>query len=108
MLLCVYLVYERTFSKKENANLTCESCSTIKVVWANYGEQVKRKYPLAISTRNTDCVTTNATSVVENRCNGKTQCLFDVQNRNFLKTTCRESTILLVRYMCMKIPGTFQ
>ena len=91
--------------EETNAAFRCEWCSTIEIIWANYGVQVLRKYPLAISTRNKDCVATNATSVMENKCNGKTQCSFPVQSREFLKKTCGQNTILLVRYTCKPIPG---
>ena len=91
---------EIKFSNGKKANFQCESCSLIEIIWANYGVQVLGQYPLAISSSNKDCVTTNATNVMKEKCNGKTQCSFQVQSSEFLKATCSERTILLVRYKC--------
>jgi hypothetical protein len=69
--------------------------------------QVPGEYPFAISTSSKDCVATNATEVIENKCNGKKQCSFIVKRRDFLESTCEQSTILLVRFKCKSIPGIF-
>ena len=98
-------MYERRFSEGESVNLKCESCKTIENIWANYGVQVPGQYPFAISTSNKDCVATNAISVVQNKCNGKTQCSFVVQSRYFLESTCEQNKTLLVRFRCDSIPG---
>jgi hypothetical protein len=100
-------VYERSFHEGASVNLKCESCKTIEIIWANYGVQVPRQYPFAISTSSKDCVATNAVSVVKNKCNGKTQCSFPVRGRDFLESTCEQNTILLVRFRCKSIPGIF-
>jgi hypothetical protein len=101
-------VYEKRFVNGNSASFKCESCSTIAIIWANYGVQVPNQYPFAISTSSEDCVTTNAKDVVQKKCNGKTQCSFVVKNSDFLKSEsiCKTSLILLVRFKCArKIPG---
>ncbi len=104
----LFLVYERKFSEGDKATFQCESCPTIEVIWANYGVQATKKYPLAISTSDKGCVSRSATSVVQNKCNGKTWCSFAVQRSEFLQSTCTKNTILLVRFKCNgKIPGIF-
>jgi hypothetical protein len=111
MCCIVILVYERKIYDTHRANFQCESCSTntIEIIWANYGVQVQDQYPLAISTSETDCVTTEATSVMQKKCNGKTGCSFIVNEGDFLTPNCRRTTILLVRYTCnTKIPGILQ
>ncbi len=104
----LFLVYERKFSEGEYATFQCKSCSTIQIIWANYGVQVSQRYPFAISTNDKGCMSINATSVMKNKCNGKATCSFLVQGRDFLpsKSICGRSTILLVRFKCKsKIPG---
>ena len=101
-------MYERKIYKTHRVDFQCESCSTIEIIWANYGVKVRDQYPFAISTSETDCVTTEATSVMQKKCNGKTGCSFIVNEGDFLTPNCRRTTILLVRYKCnSKIPGTF-
>ncbi len=104
----LFLVYERKFSEGEQASFQCKSCSTIDVIWANYGVQVPQQYPFAISTSDKDCVSSTATSVMQNKCDGEELCSFTVQDRDFLPSVCGKSTILLVRFKCNnKIPGIF-
>lgn len=107
MCCIVILVYERKIYETHLADFQCESCSTIEIIWANYGVQVQDQYPFAISTSETDCVTTEATSVMQKKCNGKTGCSFKVNEGDFLTPNCQgRTTILLVRYTCSnKIPG---
>ena len=99
----VSLVYEQTFSDGENANLACQSCSPIDVVWASYGVQISRQIPIAISSNNQNC-TTDATSIMQRKCNGKDQCSFTVQRNELLQSSCREKTTLLVCYKCKSNP----
>jgi hypothetical protein len=102
-----FSVYERKFSEGDFANFKCESCSTVEIVWANYGVHDSRQYPFAISASNKKCIGNDATSVVQNKCNGKITCSFQVQRRDFLESNCEQSMTLLVRYKCRrKIPGT--
>ena len=106
-----FLVYERKFSKGDNATFQCESCSSllIVVIWADYGVQLQQRYPFAISKFDPNCRTTNATSVMQNNCNGKTSCSFRVRDTEFLSlmSNCGSNRILLVRYTCKRIPGIF-
>ena len=110
-MCCTFvLVYERKFSELDVAHIQCKSCSTIELIWANYGVKVPRQYPFAISARDKNCVSTDAMSVVQNQCNGTTNCFFDVDDDVFLpwSSSCLINTILLVRYRCKsKIPGIF-
>ena len=104
----VSLVYERKFSDGDLVNFSCQSCSTIDVVWASYGVQISGQIPLAISSNNQNCVT-NATSIMQSQCNGKDQCLFVVVRAAFLQSNCGQNTILLVRYTCKtNLPGKFR
>jgi hypothetical protein len=110
-MCCAFvLVYERKVSEGVNAQIYCKSCSTIELIWANYGVQIPRQYPFAISAGDKNCVSTNAMSVVQNECDGRTNCFFVVNDGVFLpsNSSCLENTILLVRYRCKsKIPGIF-
>jgi hypothetical protein len=80
-------------------------------MWANYGVLDQKQYPFAISTSD-DCLATNVMSVMENECNGKTECSSvpgsgDLRDRFLPSTsTCTQSKILLVRYKCKSnVPG---
>jgi hypothetical protein len=110
-MCCTFvLVYERKFSKGDTALIRCKSCSTIEVIWANYGVKVPRQYPFAISASDKNCVTTNATRVIQSKCDGTANCFFTVNDGVFLPSdsSCLKNTILLVRYRCKsKIPGIF-
>ncbi|XP_028411818.1 uncharacterized protein LOC114534554 [Dendronephthya gigantea] len=98
----VSYVNQRMFSEGKNADLRCEPCSTIKIIWANFGVMHTNSYPYVISSSIKNCVTTTATSVVQGKCDGKTQCFFAVKDADFLQTNCRRRTFLLVRYTCRK------
>ena len=107
-VLYMFLVYERKFSERSKADFQCKSCSSsIMVIWADYGVQLDQKYPFAIQKSDSECQTTNATSVMQNKCNRKTRCLFTVRDADFLspESNCGSNSILLVRYTCKRIPG---
>ena len=110
-MCCTFiLVYERKVYEGVNVQIRCRSCSKIEVIWANYGVQVSRQYPFAISAGDKNCVSVNARSVVQNECGGRTNCFINVNDGIFLpsNSSCLENTILLVRYRCKsKIPGIF-
>ena len=95
------------FSEGKNADFRCGTCSTIKIVWANFGVIRLKRYPLVISSSIENCVTTTATSVVRRKCDGKTECSFAVRDADFLQTNCeKHNTFLLVRYTCKgKVQG---
>ena len=104
----LFPVYQRKFSEGEYSNFQCESCSLgIEVIWADYGVQLKQRFPFAIAKNDPNCRTTRTISVMQNKCNGKTSCYFRVRDTDFLpsKSNCGSNRLLIVRYTCKKIPG---
>ena len=109
IVLYLFSVYEKKFSKGNEAKIQCESCSTgIEVIWADYGVKLEQKYPFQIVNNDPNCRSTNPTSVVQNKCNNGKSCSFTVRDADFLSlgSNCGSNAILLVRYKCKKnIPG---
>ncbi|XP_046858696.1 uncharacterized protein LOC124452154 [Xenia sp. Carnegie-2017] len=102
-------VIERKFSDKENLVIICnQSCSnwTIEVRSAVYGVFIKEKrryiVPYKISSKEKECLSSSALSVVKENCNGKSKCAFTIQKDKFLPKsyTCSNETSLVVHYTC--------
>ena len=52
----LFPVYQRKFSEGEYSNFQCESCSIgIGVIWADYGVQLKQRFPFAIEKNDPNC-----------------------------------------------------
>ena len=109
IVLYLLQAYERKFSEGDMADFQCESCSFgIQVIWADYGVQLQQRYPFTISKADPNCRTTNATSVMQTKCDGKAGCSFKVSDADFLSSgsNCQSDLVLLVRYKCRKnVPG---
>lgn len=99
------------FGENGPATFECEWCSYIKVIWANYGVQVSRQYPFAISSSDQSCLTkTVLSTVIQNECDGKSKCSLNYKKYEYLKGNCKSPAILLVRYTCKRriILGSFK
>ncbi|XP_028417818.1 uncharacterized protein LOC114542474 [Dendronephthya gigantea] len=94
--------YQRTFSENEVATLECETCSTIRIVWAEYGVLINSQNHFVLNKSDKNCVTNTAITVMIKKCNGTRKCSFEVQDSDFLSNICRNNTALVVQYRCQK------
>ncbi len=84
------LVYQREFKHEESGTIQCYLGRTIRIVWVNY------------DSRKTECVSNSATKSMQEYCDGKTTCNFNIRRAEFLgSTSCSgDSNSFLVRHTC--------
>jgi hypothetical protein len=84
------LVYQRKFVYRRHGTMQCYLGQTIKIIiitWANS------------NSRKTTCVSTKATQLMQEKCDGKTTCTFSIRKAD-LGLCSGDSNQFLVRYTC--------